>query len=286
MPFVSDLGQVLKKARLEKKISLDDLQETTKIRKAYLEAIEEGNYKKLPGTFYVRAFIKSYAEAIGLDPNEVLKLYQNVIPASEPEPVEPIRSTRTSRNSERIGRWASTALVITFVVLIVGIIYYYVNKNYSGTADVNASEPPRITDKADPAPSDPNAAGGAIAEGGEPPQTVQEPPPAAPVTEVKLVRSERGTDYYTVTNASELQIKMTVTGDACWIRVDSLGEKKEAIAEGMFYNGNTEEWKLSNSAYLTFGRANAVELNVNGTIVPVGTDPNVKKLQFDLGTAG
>lgn len=282
---MSDLGQVLKKARLEKKISLDDLQETTKIRKAYLEAIEEGNYKKLPGTFYVRAFIKSYAEAIGLDPNEVLQLYQNVIPASEPEPVEPIRTTRTSRNSERIGRWASTALVITFVVLIVGIIYYYVNQNYSGAADANSSEPPRITDKSDPAPSDPNADGGALAEG-SPPQTVQEQPPAAPTTEVKLVRSERGTDYYTVTNASELQIKMTVTGDACWVHVDSLGEKKEAIAEGTFRNGDAEEWTLSNSAYLIFGRANAVELNVNGTIVPVGTDPNVKKLQFDLETAG
>lgn len=63
---MSDLGYILRKTRLERKISLDDLQEVTKIRKRYLEAIEEGNYKVLPGSFYVRAFIKSYAEAVGL----------------------------------------------------------------------------------------------------------------------------------------------------------------------------------------------------------------------------
>ncbi|HEY0827135.1 MAG TPA: helix-turn-helix domain-containing protein, partial [Bacilli bacterium] len=68
---MSDLGQLLIKARNEKGLTIEDLQETTKIRKAYLEAIEEGNYKKLPGNFYVRAFIKSYAEAVGLEPDEV-----------------------------------------------------------------------------------------------------------------------------------------------------------------------------------------------------------------------
>ena len=102
---MSDLGYILRKTRQEKKISLDDLQEVTKIRKRYLEAIEEGNYKVLPGSFYVRAFIKSYAEAVGLDPTEVLSMYQSTTssPAIEKPVVEAIRKNRSSvRNTEKI----------------------------------------------------------------------------------------------------------------------------------------------------------------------------------------
>ncbi|MDA6131043.1 helix-turn-helix domain-containing protein, partial [Escherichia coli] len=49
-------------------MSLDDLQKVTKIQKRYLMGIEEGDYSMMPGKFYVRAFIKQYAEAVGIEP--------------------------------------------------------------------------------------------------------------------------------------------------------------------------------------------------------------------------
>ncbi len=64
---MTELGNRLKEAREEKGMSLDDLQAATKIQKRYLTALEEGNYDIIPGKFYVRAFIKQYAEAVGLD---------------------------------------------------------------------------------------------------------------------------------------------------------------------------------------------------------------------------
>ncbi|MDQ1908905.1 DUF4115 domain-containing protein [Paenibacillus sp. GD4] len=288
---MSDLGSLLRKARLEKKISLEDLQETTKIRKAYLEAIEEGNYKMLPGNFYVRAFIKTYAEAVGLDPNEVLNLYQSVIPSPEPEHVEPIRSKRTSRNTERIGKWASNVMMISFVVLILGIIYYYLQNNYQGPASDVSNEPRRVTDNV--IPSTPNPAPAANPDGGtgtlavKPPEQVAAKPPEPPKIEVKLDRSERGTDYYTVTNTDKLQIVMKVTGEMCWVEVDSIqGEKRSVIDQGTYHNGSEKTWELPNSAFLIFGRSNAVELLVNGTPVTVGDTPNAKRIQVDLVKQG
>lgn len=62
----------LKAARQEKGISLDELNQTTKIQKKYLEAIDNTDNESLPSDFYVRAFARRYAEAVGLDPNEVL----------------------------------------------------------------------------------------------------------------------------------------------------------------------------------------------------------------------
>ena len=55
---------------------MDDLQSITKIQKRYLSGIENEDYSMMPGAFYVRAFIKQYAEAVGLDPDEMLALYK------------------------------------------------------------------------------------------------------------------------------------------------------------------------------------------------------------------
>ena len=63
------------------------MQEITKIQKRYLVGIEEGNYSIMPGTFYVRAFIKQYAEAVGLDPDEIFEEFKNEIPSHQTEEV-------------------------------------------------------------------------------------------------------------------------------------------------------------------------------------------------------
>jgi cytoskeletal protein RodZ len=52
-----ELGTLLKKAREEKGLSLDDIQEETKIRKKYLEAIEENNFDILPGKVYLKVLL-------------------------------------------------------------------------------------------------------------------------------------------------------------------------------------------------------------------------------------
>ena len=80
MLLLTELGARLKEARLAKGYSLEDLQEITKIQKRYLVGIEEGNYSIMPGSFYVRAFIKQYAEAVGLDPEELLNQFKKDVP--------------------------------------------------------------------------------------------------------------------------------------------------------------------------------------------------------------
>ena len=59
-------------ARLAKNLSLEDVQAATKIQARYLEAIENNNLSILPGDFYVRAFIRQYAIAVGLNPETLL----------------------------------------------------------------------------------------------------------------------------------------------------------------------------------------------------------------------
>lgn len=72
---MKEIGAMLKAAREEKGLSLSDLQMATKIRYQQLEAMEAGDFHKLPGEVYVRGFLINYAKHVGLDEEQVLAQY-------------------------------------------------------------------------------------------------------------------------------------------------------------------------------------------------------------------
>lgn len=74
------IGKTLRDARVAKGYTLDDLQKTTKIQKRYLIAIEDDDFDALPGEFYVRAFVKQYADSVDLNGNELLSEYETKLP--------------------------------------------------------------------------------------------------------------------------------------------------------------------------------------------------------------
>ncbi len=71
---MESFSEELKKQREERKIRLSDVAVQTRISMKFLEAIEAGNFEILPET-YIRAFIRDYAKAIGLDPDDTIKRF-------------------------------------------------------------------------------------------------------------------------------------------------------------------------------------------------------------------
>lgn len=71
-----ELGSLLKNAREKKDLSIDDIQEKTKIRKKYIEAIEKNEFDILPGNVYLKVFVKGYAREVGLNYQELLANYE------------------------------------------------------------------------------------------------------------------------------------------------------------------------------------------------------------------
>jgi transcriptional regulator with XRE-family HTH domain len=70
------LGEKLKQVREKANVSLNEIAKNTKIRKFYLEMLEEGRFDKLPPDVYVKGFLNSYAEYLGIEPADVMKLYE------------------------------------------------------------------------------------------------------------------------------------------------------------------------------------------------------------------
>ncbi|WP_430785811.1 helix-turn-helix domain-containing protein [Virgibacillus flavescens] len=147
MVLLMEIGTRLKEARVAQNLSLDSVQDTTKIQKRYLAAIEEGNFHVLPGKFYARAFIKEYAAAVGLDSNELLNEYKEEMPAEEEDNEQYTRIQRSRRdsNSSKGSKTFSVFPIIVVILLVVGIFFaawYFISNSSSN----NSSDPIDETD--------------------------------------------------------------------------------------------------------------------------------------------
>jgi len=82
------LGEKLRLAREQHGISISEVAENTRISPHYIKSIENDDYKPLPGGIFNKGFIKSYARFVGIDENEALQDYADIIAQHQEEPVE------------------------------------------------------------------------------------------------------------------------------------------------------------------------------------------------------
>lgn len=73
---MKSVGEILKKARMEQRLSLEEVESKIKIRAKFLAALEADDYHKLPSAPYIRGFIKNYSEFLGLSPEKVLAIFR------------------------------------------------------------------------------------------------------------------------------------------------------------------------------------------------------------------
>lgn len=314
--MVSDLGQKLKEARLAKGLSLNDIQELTKIRKRYLEAIEAGDYKVLPGSFYVRAFIKTYAETVGLDPDELLAEHSDHVPAAvqSEQTMEPVIQKRRSRSEvTQNAKWLSTALMWSFAVLILVVIYWYIS-SYGKTDEVkNTPDDGKITQTQDPKNStNPSNQGNTTTpttpsniETKEPQNNTEQPPTGQPNSEQppgtnepnsvdsssnqptgQIVVAQDGKDgsaiKYKVQNSGgkPVEVVITATGKS-WMEVRKGNKNGEKLYYETIDNGTEIKFELaSEGLFIKSGAAKNTSINVGGTVVEDGR--NTARIQLNL----
>jgi hypothetical protein len=116
---VFDIGSSLRDARLRQGLDFPELEERTKIRPKYLRALEDERFDILPSPTYVRGFLRSYADALGLDGQPFVDEYNSRFAVGE-EDAAPIRTrrvpTRTARREARESRLAAVVVLAIAVV--------------------------------------------------------------------------------------------------------------------------------------------------------------------------
>ncbi len=75
MVAIKTIGQVLKEKRTQLGLGLSEAEQLTQIQKLYIVALETDDYQALPGDFYIKAYLKQYAEKLGLNAERIIQAY-------------------------------------------------------------------------------------------------------------------------------------------------------------------------------------------------------------------
>jgi cytoskeletal protein RodZ len=276
---MTEIGERLKKAREEIGLSYDELQEVTKIQKRYLQALEQGNYSVLPGTFYVRAFIKNYAEAVGLDPEQFLEEYSHELPRKEePETTEftprANRIKETKKDSSKVMTFIPKFLsAIVLVGLVMGIWFFF--QNYVGTDDQDKQNPDDIEsevgqglpkDQQDDEQESPDEPANQEDQTEETEQPEEEPEQEAPKQVLEKVGQDgKDTFIYELKNASEFKVDVTLT-NRCYIDIKDENNKLIDMKSNPDNKTETLNYNFSKYEKVTFniGFSPNFQMKING----------------------
>lgn len=102
------------------KIDVHEVEEATKIRAKYLRALENEEFNLLPGSAYVRSFIRTYADYLGLDSRALLDRYRAISPNSDDETHTGSARASDTRSSTR--RWFLLVVIVLIVIAVLLIL--------------------------------------------------------------------------------------------------------------------------------------------------------------------
>ena len=134
---VEQLGKALTQARTARGLTLHDVERDTRISGKYLQALEHGNLQVLPAPVYARAFMRTYAQYLGLNARE----FVSELPGAKPEPeLPPLPDvTREGRVPLVSGSWLVAGAVVV-IIIIAGMVMFW-NRSSDGGPSVQTGGP-------------------------------------------------------------------------------------------------------------------------------------------------
>jgi cytoskeletal protein RodZ len=137
-----EIGGSLREARLKRDLTPADVQKAIRIRDRYLQALEEERWELLPGDAYVKGFLRTYADYLGLDGNLYVDEYNNRFSRPEEQPL--LVPERFARTGPRIGSGGLLlpALALAVIVAIVAAVAAWQLSGSSGNK--HGAPPPSV----------------------------------------------------------------------------------------------------------------------------------------------
>src|SRR3954454_7068449 len=136
-----EIGETLREARMRRRIDMTEVETATKIRGKYLRALENEEWDLLPGPTFVKSFLRTYAEALGLDARLLLEEYKLRHERLSEHELLPIAPPGKHRDKQRrgppgVGRDVAVAVL---VVALVGLLIILGNNSDNNGSDKSAT---------------------------------------------------------------------------------------------------------------------------------------------------
>ncbi|HEY2311247.1 MAG TPA: RodZ domain-containing protein [Gaiellaceae bacterium] len=136
-----EIGGSLREARLKRNLTPADVQKAIRIRDRYLQALEEERWELLPGDAYVKGFLRTYADYLGLDGSLYVEEYNSRFAHPEETPFVPERFARTNGPLAGVG-FLRPLVAIGAIVLVVAAIAAFAAWQLSGSSGGKRGTPP------------------------------------------------------------------------------------------------------------------------------------------------
>jgi cytoskeleton protein RodZ len=250
---VGSIGSVLKEAREKKAVSLDEVHAKIKIHPRVLQLLEEDKFDKLPSPLFVKSFLKTYADFLQINSEELLDAYQK-LGEKTPEQVLFIKTAdERSEESKPIHRGLLVSGILFFAVGVgVAGIVYYLKQN---PEKIPAFRLPHFKVISRTAPT------AALPEKEKPVQKKSSP---AKKTESAKKASEwlRSVDlgnFPVIDKKIPLELKVKAV-DTVWLHITADGK---IAYQGILRRGTSSQWTASDQIEIWTGNASNIFLTLN-----------------------
>ena len=254
---MDDFGGRLRQARERRGISLRQIAASTKISAAALEALERNDISKLPGGIFSRAFVKSYAVEVGLDPDDTVRQFverfqqEAAAPSTEAIAAAIPEEERVFEAQRR--KAARTLGIVAIAVPVLAVAAYFVLRFRSHQSPPPQSAPPPSTQAVVPRAET------------VPPPVAQTPPPSPPPVQARSINLD-------VHPTADCWVSLTVDGRKVFARVMKAGER--------------ESHAIAREAVVEIGDAGAFAFSVDGRDgKAIGETGQVKTLKLTPSNA-
>ncbi len=250
-----NLGEVLHNARISAGLSLDDLASMTSVRAGLLGEMEKNNFSHCGGDIYARGHLRNIAPKIGLEPSQLVEMYNAEHSAESRSINEMLVENNVARvpHEKKRMSWkvpAMASLVIILVLAVVQIVISNVNSSTSSKPTATASE------SAAPAPtaSPSNAANTSTSPKSSSSSSASSSPSPSEAASNTTAAATNG-------------VKMTIAAARGSSQIDIVVDGQH-VDKGSIFQGESKSFEAKTSIAIYFSNPAGLDVTVNGKLLP------------------
>lgn len=252
-----ELGDYLRQMRETRGLTLDDVSDAIKVRVKYLKALEDGNMEALPPEVYIRGFIKSYGEFLGVDLDDLYARYEESKPKKsgrgifgfvahrdEPPPPPVAHSIKDTIKPTELPKfirdwrvWVAFAVVVIIVILL--------------TVGGKGKNAPQIAE---------NPLAEAFMDTSGNAQMVKSPISYEEVSQEVILPIGNINPSWAISRAESLTLSVRPRKES-WLYVEA---DYKPVFKGTVKRGEKHNWRSKNAFFLTISHPELFEIKLNG----------------------
>ncbi len=259
---MKEIGELLREAREEKGISLEEISKETKISVRLLSALEEGDFSGFAGKVYFKGALRNYAEAVGIDSRELFALYDRILERSDP--VKGDKSKLVKKNKEFVEKKKTFIKKAKKPFPVVVLIWIAVLSVVVGGSLWYRYEQALQNNRTITYP------GEFLPEGDKDLQPVEEeiilppdPEPEPVLPNLILLEGDSRGGIYVISGVTSKNIELSFTGD-CWISIEQDGNLME---QRTYRRGDRRVITGGKETKIRLGNPPVASVSVNGNTI-------------------